>query len=125
MVDARHAPDTLFIVCDEDFRLYPSDETVHAESVASSIYHASEWPEGPPQAEGAPSVVPRLRLARAFHPESGEPFAPEQGSGPPATAADAGVPPKEPGWEEVCGAFFRRPAKPSEKNKETIPPPSR
>jgi len=126
MIDPRHAPDTLFFVCEEDFRLYPSDEMVHAESVASSIYHSTEWPEpeGLVETVNAPPSVPKLRLSRAFHPESGEPFAPEEGSGPPATEADAGVPPTEPGWEEVCGAFYRRPAKPSEK-QQPAPPPSR
>ena len=38
MCDTRHAPDTLFFVSEEDWRLYPEDEEVDADTVAWEVF---------------------------------------------------------------------------------------
>lgn len=113
MVDTRHAPDTLFFVCEEDWRLYPSDERVTSDAVAAAIYEASAGTGSRFQTGlNAGGEIPRVRLGRAFNPDSGEPFAPEEGSGDGATADDAGVAPRSEGWEEICAGFYQRAGKP-------------
>ena len=47
--DARHAPDTVFFVCEEDFRMYERDEAIGPSEVARS---AAELASGEPFAPG-------------------------------------------------------------------------
>ena len=114
MCDPRHAPDTLFFVSEEDWRLFPEDEAVDADAVAAEVFAA----HGGGPLPGFPEVVnlgsrPTVSLFRAFDHDTGEPLAPEDSHGPPQDSHSAGVKPKQPGWEQVAGRFYKRQPKAS------------
>ena len=113
MTDSRHAPDTLFFVCEEDWRLYPTAERVDAAAVAKEVYTAIAQPLAPFPEQPSAAAVPSVSLRKAFPPTSGEPFAPDEDDGPEAVPHDAGVDPQSAGWERSAGAFYTRQAKPT------------
>ena len=125
MCDPRHAPDTLFLVCEEDFRLWPTDEDVNLEAVAAAIYAESAEPSGFQEELNAASSssMPPVRLHRAFNPTTGEPFAPaEEGVEEPESLSPRQAdPPTTETWEQRVGAFYSRVPK-SERGTEVEPP---
>ena len=113
MCDTRHAPDTLFFVSEEDWRVYPEDEEVDAEAVAREVF---ERHGGKPLSVFAeqlnqPPPRPMASLSRAYDSVTGEPFAPETHTGPPQDSSSAGVEPLQEGWEQVAGCLYTRPRK--------------
>ena len=73
MIDNRHAPDTLFIIAEEDFRLWPSDEHMDQDALAAAAWSqhapadasgaASSFQEAPNQ---TPKPKTRVRLSEVF-----------------------------------------------------------
>ena len=117
MCDPRHCPDTLFLVAEEDFRLWPADEEVDAQGVAAEIHSqlaGSSSTRSTFQDEvGAASSGLRVPFANV-HARAGEPVAPAQ-PGPSDEPGHPGEPvaPEMLGWERVVGEFFRPASKSS------------
>ena len=125
MTDPRHAPDTLFFVAEEDWRLFPEDEGIDAEVVAKQVFEdaggassTSAFAETVNQG----STQVKVSLTRAYDITTGEPFAPERNTGRAQGSDSAGVEPAQPGREKSAGSFYRRPAKPSVKKEEDTKP---
>ena len=104
MADPRHAPDTLFFVCEEDFRFYAAEESVEPSTIGTQLQRLSKEPvafdtlqEVPGSRSGTVNLrdvyMGRLQAAPLLGEESWE----------------FGQPYEE--WLQCVGAFYARPVK--------------
>ena len=110
MADDRHAPDTLFLVAEEDFRLFARHSTAQPQvldSLASSSYAASSTAyrarSGFAEAVNEPVALPLDKLFTWRH--SPQPLgADEPVFGPPAEGTD--------NWKKIIGGLYTPTRKP-------------
>jgi hypothetical protein len=119
--DPRHAPDTLFFVAEEDFRLFEHEERADAQLFAEATIRAMEEQSGEPFAPEVMAETASLTTSVDVDEIYRQRVAETPLRGEEAASAHGGQP-SMPGWIQHLGGFYRRAQKPTAAEMRDVSP---